>query len=129
MNLIEKTKSLRESATHNLETLDKIKNDTKFDIMSLIVECVGLNTPMTFNDETGYPKFDDDIEDILSSVVGIRVKGDAETMTNFELEFNTNCGDDEYGLDADTWFIPDYYGSYDLTDLFENICSWIEQHN
>lgn len=108
-----------------LQTLDTIHNDIEYDLAELIISLVGQDTPMTFNDETTYPKFDDENDTMLASVVGVRVIHDG----GFVIEFNCDCGDDEYGLDSDAWFNPKDNGNYDLSDLYECIMQWAEVNN
>lgn len=72
-------------------------------IIALILNTVGENTPVTFNDATGFPGFSDYYRG-YKKIVAVRVyTGDGKKT----LQFNASCGDDCYGLDPCGWFDSD----------------------
>lgn len=120
--------NLIENISYRQKRLEEMRLDMRKDTEELIVACVGLNIPLTFNDETGFPYYNDDCETSPEPIVGVRVTGDEDTMTGYCLEFNLNCGDDEYGLNPDTWFCPYDHGTYDDGQLLTGIDNWINQN-
>lgn len=116
--------NLIKSADQKFEALFKLETDIKQDIQELIVACVGLNVPMTFNDETGFPSFINDPMD--SAIVAIMVESNVQDMTGYVLKFNECCGDDNYGLNPEAWYNPDNFGTYDAVNLLACIKNWME---
>ena len=112
--------------SNQLNLLNQMEKNIKMDIASLIEGAVGEDAPMTFNDETSYPIFDDDTCG-KESVVAVKVRHNAENKPY--ILFNTDCDDEsEYGVKDDCWFIPEDYGTYSVYDLFGLVMDYINNH-
>lgn len=122
----ELAQNLINSANQKFEALFKLQSGIKQDIQELIVACVGLNEPITFNDETTFPSYSDDSDPMDTAIVAIMVEGNAQDTTGQILKFNACCGDDNYGLNPEAWFNPDNYGTYDAVNLLACITNWME---
>lgn len=94
-------------------TLHAIKSSAEGDIASLVIALVGMNTPITFNEETGFPVVIDTCDDERSEIISVRINEDGI------MEFNNDAdptGDDDYGLEPTGWY-SSFEVDYDITDL------------
>lgn len=76
--------------------------DSKLALIGCIVNTVRLaagNDPLTFNDETDFPILRD-ISGRISYVVGMRAVLKGEFLS---LQVNTAAGDDDFGLNPNSW--------------------------
>lgn len=116
------------SSESKIKALHGISANLKNNLQELIVACVGLNEPMTFNDATGFFELKGDKEVITTTVFAVMVEGDEDGLTDFTLKFNSCTGCDDYGLNPDTWYNPDDFGTYDAEKLLDCIKSWIDNN-
>lgn len=106
---------LEDSCAKYKEQVKKLINDIINVIETYGVEQGGFKV-IAFNDETGYPYFNDDSDWFNSSITGIRVN-------NGEFEFN-----DDSALNEDTWFNPDDFGNYNLDNVAECILNVVKNN-
>lgn len=116
-----------ETIRKSLDILDLMHKNVRGAITELIVDTVGYDTPLTFNDETSFPNFNDDSEGPVA-IVGVKVVVGPVGIN--ALYFNDQCSDDyDSGVDEEAWFIPENYGTYDLTELFDVIVNAITKYD
>lgn len=92
----------------------------------------GDNKFLAFNDEIGFPFFRDYSDEMAQTIFGVRVqrKVDVDGSNIFVLYIYTDCNsiddmdNNTDGTWSDGWFVADYYGSFEWTDLLTYCSDW-----
>jgi hypothetical protein len=92
----------------------------------------GDNKFLAFNDEIGFPIFRDYSDEMAQTIFGVRVqrKVDVDGSNIFVLYIYTDCNsiddmdNNTDGTWSEGWFIADYYGSFEWTDLLTYCSDW-----
>lgn len=92
-------------------------------LVELLINDIGIGNPLTFNDESGYPLFNDSSLCMLQDVLAIKVEKNHSDGKNV-IMFNNDASECSLnGVDDDCWYIPEECGDYDMSELFNVVAT------